>query len=366
MNRHRSLVTPALGALVALLGASTVAMARQDEAAASAGASATVVAAIGIITNTADLDFGSVVASASGAGTVELTAAASPARTGTGVTLGSAMGVSAATFSVTGEGGASYVITFSPTRVTITRTNATDEMTITDFTSSGGAVTLGAAGAPAAPAGEEAAFRARRLELARAIAASGVRDSATLAAMRAVPRHEFVRARYRAQAYEDHPLPTDLGQTISQPSLVALMTEMLHARPGMKVLEVGTGSGYQAALLAHIGCRVFTIEILKPLADSARERLRRLGYGGVTVRAGDGYLGWPEEAPFDAVVVTAGAPHVPPELVRQLRPGGCMVIPVDNAGGYQDLLLLEKDARGTVRTQKLLPVEFVPLVRGRR
>ncbi len=216
----------------------------------------------------------------------------------------------------------------------------------------------------AAPAGDEAAYRARRLALVRDIAASGVRDSAVLEAMRSVPRHEFVHPEYRAQAYEDHPLPTELGQTISQPSVVATMTELLRPRPGMKVLEIGTGSGYQAALLARIGCRVFTIEILERLASTARERLKRLGYGGVAVRTGDGYLGWPEEAPFEGIIVTAGAPQVPVELVRELARGGRMVVPVDNPGGYQDLTLVEKDARGAVRTTTLMPVEFVPLVHG--
>jgi protein-L-isoaspartate(D-aspartate) O-methyltransferase len=167
-------------------------------------------------------------------------------------------------------------------------------------------------------------------------------------------------------AYEDQALPIDCGQTISQPSLVAYMTETILARRGMKVLEVGTGSGYQAAILARIGCRVFTIEIFQALATSARARLQRLGFGSVAVRHGDGYLGWPEAAPFDAIVVTAGAERVPPALVAQLRPGGRMVIPVGGSGGVQNLLLLEKDPRGAIRTQSLLPVQFVPLLRGTR
>jgi protein-L-isoaspartate(D-aspartate) O-methyltransferase len=213
---------------------------------------------------------------------------------------------------------------------------------------------------------DEALFRARRLELARLIELGGVRDSATLAAMRFVPRHEFVPAAYRSMAYADHPLPIDQGQTISQPSLVAYMTEIVRPRPGAKVLEVGTGSGYQAAILARTGCRVFTIEIFRTLAVSADERLRRLGFRGITVRHGDGYLGWPEEAPFDAIVVTAGAEHVPPALVAQLKPGGRMVIPVGAELDVQNLLLVEKDAKGAVRTENLLPVRFVPLLRGRR
>ena len=184
--------------------------------------------------------------------------------------------------------------------------------------------------------------------------------------MRAVPRHEFVAPEYRSQAYEDYPLPIDYGQTISQPSLVAYMTELLRPRRGMKVLEVGTGSGYQAAVLAQIGCRVFTIEIFKALATSARERLRRLGYRDVAVRHGDGYQGWPEEAPFDAIIVTAGAEHVPRPLIEQLKPGGRMVIPVASAPGGEELTLVEKDARGAIRTQDLIPVRFVPLLRGLR
>jgi protein-L-isoaspartate(D-aspartate) O-methyltransferase len=213
---------------------------------------------------------------------------------------------------------------------------------------------------------DEALFRTRRLELVRSIQFGGVRDSATLAALRAVPRHEFVLPAYRSLAYTDQALPIDHGQTISQPSLVAYMTETIRPRPGMKVLEVGTGSGYQAAILARTGCRVFTIEIFKALAASAGERLRRLGFNGISVRHGDGYLGWPEEAPFDAIIVTAGAEHVPPALVAQLKPGARMVIPVGSAQGDQDLLLVEKDLKGAVHSQNLLPVRFVPLLRGKR
>ncbi len=217
-----------------------------------------------------------------------------------------------------------------------------------------------------APRNDEEVFRAQRLELVRGIRLGGVRDSATLEAMAAVPRHEFVPPVERPLAYVDEALPIEQGQTISQPSLVASMTELIRPRRGMKVMEVGTGSGYQAAILSRIGCRVFSIEIIEALATSARERLRRLGYGGVLVRHGDGYLGWPEEAPFDAILVTAGAEHVPPPLVAQLRPGGRMVIPVGSSDGVQSLLLVEKDTKGTVRTHDLFPVRFVPLVRGKR
>jgi protein-L-isoaspartate(D-aspartate) O-methyltransferase len=228
------------------------------------------------------------------------------------------------------------------------------------------ALAMSASPALATTAPDESLYRARRLELVRSIELQGVRDSATLAALRAVPRHEFVAPAHRPLAYEDHPLPIDCGQTISQPFIVAYMTESLRPRPGMKVLEVGTGSGYQAAVLARIGCRVFTIEIFKALASSARERLRRLGFRDVSVRHGDGYLGWPEEAPFDAIIVTAGAERVPPALVEQLRCGGRLVIPVGSGDGFENLVLVEKDSKGRIRRRNLCPVRFVPLLRGKR
>ncbi len=194
----------------------------------------------------------------------------------------------------------------------------------------------------------------------------GVRDSATLEAMTRVPRHEFVPPEHRGLAYEDHPLPIGLGQTISQPYIVAYMTEMLELRPGIKVLEVGTGSGYQAAVLDAIGCDVFTIEIYEALARSARGRLERLGFARVTTRHADGHFGWTEEAPFDAIIVTAAAGFIPPALVEQLRPGGRMMIPVGNPLGVQNLILVTKDEQGDVRTRGVLPVRFVPMVSGIR
>jgi len=197
------------------------------------------------------------------------------------------------------------------------------------------------------------------------IANRGVIDSATLAAMRAVPRHEFVPTEQRRRAYADHPLPIGYGQTISQPYIVAFMTEILEPHPGMKVLEVGTGSGYQAAVLAQIGCDVFTVEIFEALANSASERLNRLGFQ-VTSRHADGHFGWSEEAPFDVVIVTAAAGYIPPALVEQLKPGGRMVIPVGSVYGIQNLLLVEKDQEGQVATRNLLPVRFVPMLSGRR
>ena len=215
-------------------------------------------------------------------------------------------------------------------------------------------------------AAAEARYRASRLELVRSIQGQGVSDSSTLAALRTVPRHEFVLPPDRGRAYGDHPLPIGHGQTISQPYIVGYMTEMLRPRRGMKVLEVGTGSGYQAAVLAAAGCRVFTVEIFEALATSARERLERLGYRNVTVRHGDGHLGWSEEAPFDAIIVTAAAGHVPPALIRQLKPGARMVIPVGSVYGVQNLILVEKEPGGVVRSRHLLPVRFVPMLGGLR
>ncbi len=215
------------------------------------------------------------------------------------------------------------------------------------------------------PAGENWKVARTRLVDERLVPA-GIQDSVTLAAMRTVPRHEFVPEDQRDQAYEDIPLPIGHDQTISQPAIVALMTELVEPRPGKKVLEVGTGSGYQAAVLAQTGCRVWTIEIFRALADQARDRLARLGYSNITVRHGDGYAGWPEEAPFDAIVVTAAAEAVPPALVEQLAPGGRLVMPVGDQRSHQDLLLLRKDSAGKVTSRQLLPVRFVPFLRGPR
>lgn len=198
------------------------------------------------------------------------------------------------------------------------------------------------------------------------LVARGIRDSATLAAMLAVPRHEFVPPEVQRLAYADTPLPIGRDQTISQPYIVALMTELIRPSSGDRVLEVGTGSGYQAAVLAAAGCRVWSIEIFKSLADEARGRLRRLGFSDVVVRHGDGYAGWGEEAPFDAIVVTAGADSIPPALIEQLAPGGRLVMPVGDPYTDQRLLLAQKDASGRVTTRHLEPVRFVPLLRGVR
>jgi len=185
------------------------------------------------------------------------------------------------------------------------------------------------------------------------------------AAMSRVERHRLVAPDQAAFAYRNHPLPIGHGQTISQPYIVALMTDLARAEPGYKVLEVGTGSGYQAAVMAHLARAVYTIEIVEPLGVQATERLRRLGYTNVEVRVGDGYYGWEEHAPFDAILVTAAASHIPPPLIRQLKPGGRMVIPVGAAFMVQQLMLVEKRADGTVSTRQILPVSFVPLT-GKR
>ena len=184
------------------------------------------------------------------------------------------------------------------------------------------------------------------------------------AALGKVERHRLVPPEQRALAYRNHPLPIGLGQTISQPYIVALSTDLIAPQPGQNVLEIGTGSGYQAAILAEIVSRVFTIEIIPSLGKEAEEKLKLLGYQNIEVRVGDGYKGWPEKAPFDAIVVTAAAPRVPEALVAQLKVGGRMVIPVGAAGGNQELLLLVKSADGGVERKSILPVRFVPLVPG--
>lgn len=186
------------------------------------------------------------------------------------------------------------------------------------------------------------------------------------AAVERVERHRFVPAEVAASAYENRPLPIGHGQTISQPFIVALMTELLDPQPAHVVLEVGTGSGYQAAVLAECVRKVYTIEIVAPLGERARATLGALGYRNVEVRIGDGYLGWPDAAPFDGIVVTAAPEHVPQPLLDQLKPGGRMVIPVGAQAGGQDLLLIAKEADGRTVTQRKLPVRFVPLTRERR
>jgi protein-L-isoaspartate(D-aspartate) O-methyltransferase len=215
----------------------------------------------------------------------------------------------------------------------------------------------------AAPAKEVERHDTPSLRAARArmvssqIAARGIRSERVLAAMREVPRHEFVPEQYRDDAYDDHPLPIDADQTISQPYIVALMSELAKVEAGDRVLEVGTGSGYQAAVLAQLGAEVYSIEIVDELARTARARLDRLGYR-VQVRSGDGYAGWPERAPFQAILITAAPPRIPEPLKQQLAMGGKLVVPVGR--GFQDLMVLTRTETG-FEERSVIPVRFVPM-----
>lgn len=195
----------------------------------------------------------------------------------------------------------------------------------------------------------------------RQLRSRGISDPRTLRAMASVAREKFVPAELRARAYDDRSLPIGYNQTISQPYIVALMTEQIQPKPGQRVLEIGTGSGYQAAVLSELVAEVYTIEIVRPLAQRAEGLLREMGYKNVHVKAGDGYKGWPEHAPFDAIIVTAAPDHVPKPLVEQLREGGRMIIPV-GAAGAQNLYLLEK-RDGQVKQTAVIPVRFVPFTR---
>jgi protein-L-isoaspartate(D-aspartate) O-methyltransferase len=210
----------------------------------------------------------------------------------------------------------------------------------------------------AVPQAADPTAPARRRMVEEQLAARGIEDARVLAAMGKVPRHALVPRDVRAQAYADSPLPIGEGQTISQPYIVAYMTEQLGLKGGERVLEVGTGSGYQAAILGELAAEVYTIEIVPALARRAAADLARLGYHNVVVREGDGYRGWPEKAPFDAILVTAAPPEVPAPLIDQLKPGGRLVLPVGE--DFQELLLVSKDGQG-VRRQRLLPVRFVPM-----
>lgn len=203
------------------------------------------------------------------------------------------------------------------------------------------------------------------VSLARVAAETGrpVLDERVLAAMRKVPRHEFVPEDQKRLAYRNRPLPIGEGQTISQPYIVALMTDLLQLEPGDKVLEIGTGCGYQAAVLAEIAGEVYTIEIIDSLGRAAAATLKRLGYANVHTRIGDGYKGWPEAAPFDAIIVTAAPDHIPPALVEQLKPTGRMVIPV--GGLSQELMVVKKNADGSTLNEQIVPVRFVPLTRDK-
>lgn len=217
--------------------------------------------------------------------------------------------------------------------------------------------------AGAAGAGSDDYASERAEMVSRQIAGRDVRDERVLAAMRKVPRHEFVPESEKRLAYHDTPLPIGEGQTISQPYIVALMTELAQLARNHRVLEVGTGSGYQAAVLAEIVDHVYSIEIESTLAQRASEVLQRLGYNNITVRTGDGYTGWAQHAPFDVIVITAAPDHVPEPLVEQLKPGGRMVVPVGPVSATQQLRVLEKDAAGNVTSTVVAPVRFVPLRR---
>jgi len=210
------------------------------------------------------------------------------------------------------------------------------------------------------PAGSDDPYAApRRLMVEEQLRSRDIDDPRVLAVMGRVPRERFVPVDQQRRAYEDHPLPIGLGQTISQPYIVALMTQLAHTTAQSRVLEVGAGSGYQSAVLAESCKEVYGIEILKPLAEGARKRLAVLGYKNVSIRAGDGYRGWPEKAPFDIIIVAAAPDHVPQPLVEQLAPGGRLVIPVGNFA--QELLVIEKQKDGTIRRESIAPVMFVPM-----
>ena len=204
----------------------------------------------------------------------------------------------------------------------------------------------------------------REVALTRRLTGKDALDERVMEAMKKVPRHLFVPRESRVVAYENGPVPIGYGQTISQPYIVALMTDLLNTQPEHVVLEVGTGSCYQSAILSHLVKQVYTIEIVEELANQARERLRRLGYTNVEVRAGDGNFGWPEHAPFDGIIVTAAAPFIPQPLVDQLKPGARLVIPVGQPYLHQELMVVEKKENGEISTRDVLAVAFVPLVGG--
>ena len=215
------------------------------------------------------------------------------------------------------------------------------------------------------PFQDEALKKKRELLVDQTIAKRGVKDKAVLDAMKKVPRHLFVPEGSISRAYDDRPLGIGYGQTISQPYIVAYMTEVIQPKPDHKVLEVGTGSGYQAAVLAEIVKEVYTIEIIPELGNASTATLKRVGYNNVNVKVSDGYFGWPEQAPFDAIVVTAAAEFVPPPLIEQLKEGGKMIIPIGSPYMNQTLMLVEKKGK-KITTKSLLPVVFVPFTRSKK
>ena len=212
--------------------------------------------------------------------------------------------------------------------------------------------------------GEFEGLRQKMMEEVLATSGSSPPSPSVVAAMEKVERHRFVPAWLTSFAYLNRPLPIGYGQTISQPLIVARMTDLLKVKEGDKVLEIGTGSGYQAAVLANIAASVYTMEIIEPLGKQADKRLKTLGYDNIKTKVDDGYYGWPEAAPFDAIMVTAAASHVPPPLLKQLKPGGRMVIPLGTHFMTQYLMLVEKQADGSVTTHQIVPVSFVPLTGG--
>lgn len=214
------------------------------------------------------------------------------------------------------------------------------------------------------PSDQDKYQRDRQQMVTAQLEARGITDKPTLNAIRSVERHRLVPEAQVQYAYEDRPLPIGFGQTISQPYMVGYMTEVIRPTAGMKVLEIGTGSGYQAAVLAEIVDEVYTIEIVEELAKTAKSRLEEMGYTNIHVKEGDGYYGWEEHAPFDAIIVTAASEFIPPPLIEQLKEGGKMVIPVGAPFTTQQLMLVEKQKDGKRKTRNLLPVRFVPFTRN--
>lgn len=211
------------------------------------------------------------------------------------------------------------------------------------------------------PAGsDDTSDKKRQVMVEKDIKARGIRDKKVLEVMGRIPRHLYVEENLKDRAYEDHPLPIGEGQTISQPYVVALMTEALRLRPGDRVLEIGTGSGYQAAVLSEIVKEVYTIEIRRGLAEKAEKRLKELGYKNIRVKYGDGYFGWEEYAPFDAIIITASANHIPPPLIKQLKEGGRLIIPLGSTVYYQTLTLATKK-KGVIDLEQITSVAFVPM-----
>jgi protein-L-isoaspartate(D-aspartate) O-methyltransferase len=231
-----------------------------------------------------------------------------------------------------------------------------------DFVALWASVPAEGAGGASSSTASAAYAAAQEAMIADQIVARGITDRRILAALRDVPRHAFVPEPLRAQAYADTPLPIGHDQTISQPFIVALMSSLARPQPSDAALEIGTGTGYQAAVLSRLVGRVVTLERIEALADAARARLEDLGYDNLQVRHGDGFQGWPDAAPFDLILVTAAPATVPPALLAQLKPGGRMIVPVGAPSSVQDLLVVEKDCAGTALTRRVIPVRFVPMI----